>query len=475
MHLTAELAPYARTGGLGEAVATLARFQAQAGIPVACVVPFHREIARKRVRVTRLGPPIAFTVAGRTEEVELLETVPEGRGPHPRIVFVHAPRYFDRDGLYGDAAGDYADSARRWACFTLGALEGLRRVHDGPGIVHAHDWHAALAPAYLRTRYANDPWHARLGAVVNVHNAGYQGHFPAATMADVGLPSSLYDLHHFEWYGRMNQLKGGMAFADAIVTVSPTHADELRTPDGGFGLHDFFRSLGGRFGGILNGIDQAAWDPATDRQLPATYSSEDLAGKAACKVALQRLFGLPLAPRTPLFAMSARMVHQKGLDLVLDAGLHDLPCQFVFLGAGEARYVRGLHALARRVPDRIGMQEHFTDRLEHRLLAGADACLMPSLYEPCGLTQMRAQRYGCLPLARRVGGLADTIDDGVTGFLFDGYDAGALRGGLQRVVHTYGHPDAWTAMQRRAMARDFGWETAEHRYRGVYQSVLDRR
>ncbi len=475
VHLTAELAPYARTGGLGEAVATLARFQAKAGIPVVIFVPYYREVARRHPPLARLGEPITFDVGGRTETVELLETTLPGPGPHPRIVFVAAPHYFDRDGIYGDAHGDYRDNARRWACFCLGALAAIARVMDDACVVHAHDWHAALAITYLRTWFARDPRYARHGAVASVHNAGFQGHFPTATMGDLGLPWEAYNVHQLEWYGRVNLLKGGTAFADAVVTVSPTHADELRTADGGFGLHEHFRSLGGRFVGITNGIDQDVWNPATDPHIPARFSAADLEGKATCKASLQRLYGMPLGPRTPVVAMSARMVYQKGLDLILDSGFLELPAQFLFLGAGEACYERALSALAREHPATVGVQLHFTDRFEHRLLAGADICLMPSMYEPCGLTQMRAQRYGALPLARRVGGLADTVEDGVTGFLFDEYTAASFLAGAARAVHAYGNPPTWQAMQRAAMARDFGWDRAEARYRVVYQFALDRR
>ncbi|MCE9601153.1 MAG: glycogen synthase [Gemmatimonadetes bacterium] len=475
VHATAELAPFARTGGLGEAVRTLARFQAKAGIDVTIVMPYYGDVARKAPPVTPLGPPLQVPVGGRSEEVTLLELVRPVGPPSPRVIFVASPTYFGRDGIYGDAQGEFRDNARRYACFSLAVIEALPRISDGPVVVHAHDWHAALVPVYLRGLLAHDTRYARVGAVLSVHNAGFQGHYPAATMADLGLPWSLYTLHHLEWYGRMNLLKGGMSLADAVVTVSPTHADELRTEAGGFGLHDAFRELGARFIGIVNGIDQEEWDPATDTQIAARFSRDDLSGKAACKASLQRLFGLPKRARTPLVGMSARMVYQKGLDLIFGSGFLTLDAQFVFLGAGEERYERALLDLARRAPDRLGVQLNFTDRLEHRLLAGADLCLMPSMYEPCGLTQMRAQRYGALPLARRVGGLADTIEDGVTGFLFDEYTSDDFLHGTARAVLAYRDAATFARMQREAMGRDFGWEHAEARYRDVYRFAAARR
>ncbi len=475
VHATAELAPFARTGGLGEAVRTLARFQAQAGIDVAIVMPYYGDVAKLAPPVQPLGPSFQVTLGGRSDEVTLLELVRPAGPPTPRVIFVQSAAYFGRDGIYGDANGDFRDNARRYACFSIAVLEALPRLTAGPTVVHAHDWHAALVPVYLRGLLSSDERYARVGAVLSVHNAGFQGHFPTATMADLGLPWSLYTSRYLEWYGRVNLLKGGMSLADAVVTVSPTHADELRTEGGGFGLHSSFRELGGRFGGIVNGIDQEEWDPATDEHIVARYSRDDLTGKANCKASLQRFFGLPKRAHTPLIAMSARMVYQKGLDLILGSGFLMLDAQFVFLGSGEPRYERTLLDLARRAPERLGVQLNFTDRLEHRLLAGADFCLMPSMYEPCGLTQMRAQRYGTLPLARRVGGLADTIEDGVTGFLFNDYTSDDFLHGAARAMEAYRDPATFAAMQRDAMARDFGWEHAEARYRDVYRFAAERR
>src|SRR5207247_2224827 len=294
-------------------------------------------------------------------------------------------------------------------------------------VLHAHDWHTGLAPVYLRTVFAGEPLHRRLGSVLSVHNAGFQGHFPPETMTALGLPGELYNPQVFEWYGRMNILKGGLTFSDLAVTVSPTHARELLTPEGGFGLQEKFTELGDRVVGILNGIDPRLWNPATDPHITATYSIDELAGKRRCKAALQRAYGLPQRAHTPLFGMSARLVSQKGLDLVLGADLlGKTDAQFIFLGAGEHRYHAALTELAAAAPDRVAVEFAFTDHLEHGLLAGADLLLMPSLYEPCGLTQMRAQRYGTIPVARRVGGLLDSIVDGETGVLFAEYTSAAL-------------------------------------------------
>jgi len=273
----------------------------------------------------------------------------------------------------------------------------------------------------------------------------------------------------------MNFLKGGLAFTDFVTTVSPTQAVELRTPGGGFGLHEVFQALGDRLVGILNGIDQREWDPATDDQITARYSPDEMEGKRRCKAALQRSFGLPQRRRTPLFGMTGRLVTQKGLDLILGAQeLLEADAQFVFLGSGEQRYEQALVELALYAPNRIGVQLDFTDRLEHRLMAGADLFLMPSLYEPCGLTQMRAQRYGSPPIVRHVGGLADTVDDGVTGFAFDPYTSDAFQEATFRALDSFEHPSKWHTIMRQGMARDFSWERSVATYLDVYRRAVAR-
>jgi starch synthase len=329
---------------------------------------------------------------------------------------------------------------------------------------------------YLRTAFAGSSFHDSLATVLSVHNAGFQGHYPTETMSDLGLSPELYNDQVFEWYGRVNFLKGGLAFSDVVVTVSPTHARELCTPQGGFGLQETFIALGDRLIGILNGIDNEIWNPETDPHIAANYSAKDLAGKPRCKAALQHAYELPEQPRTPVFGMSARLVGQKGLDLVLGGGLLDLPdAQFIFLGAGEHRYHEALANLAAASPDRVVAEFAFTDRLEHRLLAGADLLLMPSLYEPCGLTQMRAQRYGTVPIVRAVGGLQDSVSDGVTGFLFNDYTPEALEDGVRMVLERYADRDGWRTVMRQAMARKFGWDQPTEQYAAAYRRALTTR
>jgi len=476
VHIVGELAPFARSGGLGEAVNSLARFQAASGLETSIVMPLY-DAARPNIPdMEPIGPAFRVTVGPRSETVRLWKLIAPDDHPLAAVAvyFIESEEYFARPGIYGPPGADYLDNARRYACFAMAALNALPVIApDQPVLVHAHDWHAALAPVYLRTTLAGDPRFHRTKVVLSVHNAGYQGHFPPETMADLGLPPALYNWRQLEWYGRVNLLKGGLVFADAAMTVSPTHAHELRTQAGGFGLDGVFVSLRDRFIGIANGIDQQIWDPATDPILPANYSIDSLSGKIECREALQLELGLRPTDEMPIVAMSARLVAQKGMDLILgDPAYFAFDAQFAFLGAGEPRYEDALHAIASRAPHRIVVETRFNEELEHRLLAGADMCLMPSQYEPCGLTQMRAQRYGTIPVARRVGGLADTIEDGVTGFLFDDYTPADFTRAVMRAIDQFEEPDGWLQMMRNAMARDFGWEQSAAKYLNVYRRVF---
>lgn len=471
LHVAAEYWPVAQIGGLAEAVHGLAAEEARAGARVAVVVPLYRSVREAGLPLESFGRPVRVRVGARDEMVRLWRWARPGE---PDVLFVDHPPSFDRPALYGEG-GDYPDNDQRFALFSHAALRLLPDIATGPVVLHAHDWHTALVPVYLRTLYEGVFPFCGTGAVLSVHNAGYQGHFPPESVRAVGLPAELYDWRRMEWYGRANWLKGGLAYADAVVTVSPTHADELRTPVGGFGLHEAFQELGDRFVGILNGIDGAAWNPATDHQLAAPYSAAEPAPKARCKAALQQELGLAVGERIPLAAMSARLVAQKGLDLVLAGLVERFPeVQFVFLGRGEHRYEEALGALAQRFPGRVVLERNFHDAIEHRLLGGADILLMPSLYEPCGLTQMRAQRYGALPVARSVGGLADTVVHERTGFLFLDHSPEAFEQALRRALEVYRDRPEWEARVRHAMRRNFGWAHSVSRYFDLYRRALAR-
>jgi starch synthase len=465
VHITAECWPFARTGGLGEAVAGLAASQATDGAAVTVIMPLYRAVREKAGALRPVGGPLPLTTGGGSETIQLYE-VPALPG-EPRVIFVDHPASFDRDGIYGENGRDYDDNGRRFALLSLAAVEALPHVAPAARIVHAHDWHAAPALARLRDQGTTGRPVLR---VLSIHNAAFQGQFGFECISGLGLRQSGTD---FECYGHANYLKGGLAAADLAFTVSPNHAAELRTPEGGFGMHEQFASLGDRLAGVLNGVDTTSWNPATDAFIASRYSRVALAGKAACKAALQRECGLAESPATPLFAMCTRLAEQKGLDLVLAAELSQITnAQFVFVGRGERRYEEALAALASAAPGRIALRLDFSDALEHRVIAGADALLMPSLFEPCGLTQMRAQAYGTLPVVRKVGGLVDTVVDTVTGFAFDDYTPAAFSGAVQGAIECHARKRMWRGMMRRGMLRDFGWDRAARQYAGHYRAGL---
>jgi starch synthase len=454
-------------------VANLARFQSRAGIRTIALLPLYRVAREVAGELRPLGEPFQVRLGERIETVQLWTlTAPP---PGPLAVFVEHDSSFDRPRIYGDASGDYPDNLQRYSLFAMACAEAIPRLSQGPTLVHAHDWHAALTLTYLRTAGPDRPAPDRVATVLSVHNAGYQGHYPPAVLPSIGLPWELFHWRALEWYGQFNVLKAGLVCADEVVTVSPNHAKELRTAEGGFGLHEVFRWLGRRFTGILNGIDVDAWDPRTDPSIEARYSAADLEGKSVDKAALQRHYGLSIEARTPIFVMAARLVAQKGLDLVLAGSeLFSLDAQFVFLGEGEPRIEAALRALARANPSTVAVDSRFTDQAEHRLMAGADALLMPCQYEPCGLTQMRSQRYGVPPIVRRVGGLADTVDDGITGIVFEPFDAAALSGATLRAVDCYHNPPEWRRMVRTGMDKDFSWQRSVESHLEVYRRAVAR-
>lgn len=470
VHLSAEYFPYARSGGLAEAVAGLANTQAASGHNVVVFCPLYRSVREKAPDLAPVGRPYPVHLGPTVEEVRYFRELKAP--PGPKVVFIDHPHYFNRGGLYGENGRDFADNAERFAFFSLAVLEAIPRLIQGDVIIHAHDWHTAPVFAYARS-YANfRERYLRTPMVMSVHNGGYQGHFGAEMVHRLGIPPELFTYSAGEWYGRLNFLKLGLTHCDCAVTVSPNHARELRTPQGGFGLQEVYAWMGDRFGGITNGIDQGDWDPGADGHVAAYFDRDHLEGKARCKAALQRTFGLPQRKRLPVFAMAARMVTQKGLELVMRSHrVQSLDAQFIFLGSGEKRFEDALTRLAARRPRNVAVQLAFTDVLEHRIIAGADMLLMPSQYEPCGLTQMRAQRYGTLPVARRVGGLADTIADDETGFLFDDYHPAALDWAIDRALKRYAEPAGWTARMKAAMARDFDWARSAEQYDQLYEKA----
>jgi starch synthase len=466
-----EAVPFAKTGGLADVLGALPLALGRLGWQVTVVLPQYRGAERGPVRAR-----MALTVGGVTSEVGLIE-VPLAVGVH--AVLVDEPSLFDREGLYGVGNADYPDNPRRFAVLARAALEYAGSAPVPPSLVHAHDWQAGLVPVYLRTRYRDHPTLGGIGAVFTIHNLSYQGLFAADWLPRLDLPWDLLSMDRLEYWGRISFLKGGLVDSDVITTVSPRYAHEIQTPEGGVGFDGILRGRAADLVGILNGIDTDAWDPRRDPHLPAPFGPDDLSGKRAAKQAVLARYGIPTDAPTmarPLIAMISRMVDQKGFDLVaaLEPELPRLDASFVVLGTGEARYQDHWRRLAARRPDRIGAEIGFDEGLAHLIEAGADAFLMPSRFEPCGLNQMYSLRYGTVPIVRAVGGLADTVRDPAspggppTGFVFEAPTPEALLDALRRALAAYADPPRWRAMQVAGMTEDHSWDRSAREYVTIY-------
>ena len=474
--VTPELVPFAKTGGLADMVTSLATALEELGLQVSVILPGYRAVLQHAPRWRDTGVRLRVPIAGGAEEASVL-TAAVGRAIAVHIV--RADRYFDRPYFYGTSGGDYADNGERFAFFARAALEVLR--HSGaPHLLHAHDWQAALAIAFLKAQPERYPGFASLRTVLTVHNLGYQGLLPVHDWRVLGLDSSLFTPRHLEFHGSINLLKAGLVFADALTTVSPTYSREIQTPEHGFGLEGVLRARESCLQGILNGADYRIWNPRHDSFLARTYWSGDLSGKAACKADLQRRMGLPQDPRAPLVGMISRLVSQKGFDLIeaVAEELFSLPLQLAILGSGDHRFEDFVRSLAVRYPEKAGISLAFDEGLAHRIEAGADMFLMPSRYEPCGLNQLYSLKYGTIPIVRATGGLRDSVQEfdqstgEGTGFVFEPYEGPALLAAVSRALAAFEHPELWSRVVRNAMTADFSWTRSAVEYRALYESLM---
>ncbi|MEQ1505629.1 MAG: glycogen/starch synthase [Myxococcota bacterium] len=466
--VSSELAPFSKTGGLGDAVAGLAKGYARAGHKVWTVSPRYRGVA----------PEAQFT--GFVARIPLAAW--EQRAPIAKLerdgvthLFVDNGMY-DRDGLYGDVNGTYGDNHIRFALLCQAALHAARRFAPDDTVFHCHDWQAALLPAYLKAYWRPLGLFERGGTVLTLHNPAHQGRLPASLFVDLELPARWFTPWGLEFHGDLGLLKGGILHADQLTTVSPTFAREIVTPGGGFGLESVLLGRAVDLTGILNGIDPDEWDPAADSHLAEPYDATTLDGKAACKAALQRELGLPVAPDAPIVASVGRLDPQKGVELLVDSipWLADRGAQVVVLGSAAAAhrtFEHRLRELEHHYPDRVRAWIGYSEAIAHRMMAGADLFAMPSLFEPCGLTQMYAQRYGTPPVVRRTGGLADSVEEvdpwthAGTGFFFDRPSGMALRDAVWRGLELYEHDrEAFDQVRLRGMTRDFSWDRAVPAY-----------
>jgi starch synthase len=466
-----EALPFAKTGGLADVLGALPLALARLGWQVAVALPRYRGVTAG-VAIERFS----LLLDGRSTQVGLFD---EPLGDGARALLVDVPDLYDRDGLYGTGTADYPDNALRFGALVRAALEFVARTGVRPSIVHAHDWQAGLAPVYLRTLYKGHPVLGGTPSVFTIHNLAYQGVFASGWLPRLDLPGDLASSASLEYWGRISFLKGGINEADLITTVSPKYAEEIQTPEFGFGFDGIVRGRAADLIGILNGIDTEQWDPERDEFLPSPYSASDLSAKRAAKSALLERYRLPVDERTmtrPVIGMISRMVEQKGLDLIAGSAgeIPALEATFIILGTGDPRYEALWRALAAAHPDRIGVQIGFDEGLAHLIEGGADMFLMPSRFEPCGLNQMYSLRYGTVPIVRAVGGLADTVVDGVTGFVFAEYTPEALLQVLRRALVAFQDPRNWRALQLAGMKQDHSWDRSAREYVRIYEKVIQQ-
>jgi len=477
-----ELTPIVKTGGLADVMCSLSAELKARGHDVRVVIPYYSSIGSLNGLETELDS-MCVTMGQGEEWCAVRRWINADKVP---VYLIEHHGYFSRDGIYHDAAyNDYQDNPHRFGFLCRAALQWCIDSGFKPDVVHANDWQTAALPAYLKNWFWDHPTLGRAASVLTIHNVAYQGTYPAHHMDYLGLGWHHFTPDKFESYGELNLLKGGIAFADVVNTVSPGHAREITAPFGGFGLAPFLKGKGDAFCGILNGVDYSEWNPETDRYLPTKYSVDDLTGKAECKRRLQREFNLEERDDVPLIGIIGRFAHQKGYHLVRDAIediLWEMQVQFVILGSGDGELQSYFGGLPVRYPGRVGSWIGYNNAKSHLIEAGADFFLMPSLFEPCGLNQLYSLKYGTLPIVHATGGLDDTVEqydeqtgDG-TGFKFYSISAHALRHTVGWAVSTYfDRPEHMQMMIKRSMQKDFSWHKEVLAYEAFFELAIRKK
>jgi len=477
---SSEVHPFSKTGGLADMVGAMGKALAHAGHDTRIVTPLYRGIREKYPQIQRVDWWFDLPLGARRVQAELWSLEMDNG---PLVYFIHQPDFYQRAGLYQENDFSYADNAERFIFFSKCVAQLARYLPWRPDVVHTNDWQTGLVPALILQQRRAEGWGNPPPTCLTIHNLAYQGIFPPGAFALTNLPGEFFTPDTAEFYGQLNCLKAGIAFADAITTVSPRYAREIMTEGFGCALDGLLRQRQGRLFGILNGVDHEDWSPATDRFLPQTYSARRLAGKAVCKRALQREVDLPESADTPLFGTISRLAEQKGVDIQLGALLEMLSAdiQFVQLGSGSSAYERGYYELARRFPDKVAVRVGYDEGLAHRIEAGCDFYLMPSRYEPSGLNQMYSLCYGTVPIVRAVGGLDDSVIDysqdaaRANGIKFHEYSSRALSKAIRKALALYQYPDLLQHFRRNAMKSDFSWEQTVDEYLKVYATINAQR
>lgn len=481
MHIVfaaSECAPWAKTGGLADVVSALPKTLVKMGHKVQVYLPYYRQVAKMVPAPPVVLPSVTVPFPYYNRFARILDG---GVTDGVQMYFVDVPELFDRESFYATPSGDYPDNAERFGTLCRAILE-ASKIIGIPDVYHVHDWQTAMLAAMLRSIYYFDPVLRHVPSLLTIHNAGYQGWFPPRTIETLLMPWDMFTLDKLEQYDKLNFLKGGIVYADAITTVSRTYAQEIQTPEFGNGLEDVLKKRAGDLFGILNGADYSEWNPATDPHIAAHYTAKKLDGKKECRRDLLHAFRFEnVSDNTAVLGLVSRFATQKGIDFItsiLDRLVQE-DIVLVMLGNGEEYYERLLTEMAERYPDKVRVQVRFDNVVAHKIEAGADIFLMPSRYEPGGLNQIYSLKYGTIPVVRATGGLQDSIDErpdgGGTGFKFWGYDPEDFFDAIRRALTTFRDKKVWKAMMQRAMEEDFSWQKPAQEYVQVYERIVKNR
>lgn len=473
LFVASECVPFCKTGGLADVIGALPKELRKRRHDVRILLPKYRTIRGQEFGIKETRERVQVPIGGRIETGEIRIAKTDKKIP---VYFIHHEGYFGRSGLYRTSEGDYPDNAERFLFFCRAALEACKAVQFRPDIMHVHDWQTGLIPAMLRFHYAQDAFFQHTRTVMTIHNIAYQGIFPKTVVSLAGFPKESFVPEGLEYYDQINYLKAGLVYADALTTVSPSYAQQIRT------AHEFGRGLEGvlqhrqrDLEGILNGLDTEEWNPAKDPFLPRSFDVDSLAARSENKAALQRALRLPVDPSIPLLGLIARLDAQKGIDLLADIvpPLAQQNRQVVVLGQGDPLLQARLERLEGEFPNHFRLRSDFNEPLAHQIYGGVDIFLMPSRFEPCGLGQMIAMRYGAVPVVASTGGLRDTVTpvsaDGGTGFLFAPGSAAAFLNATEDACYLLGTPERWTALQTRVMTKDLSWDASAKLYIQCYR------
>ncbi|QSR87269.1 glycogen synthase GlgA [Candidatus Methylacidiphilum infernorum] len=467
LFISTELSPYAKTGGLGDAVASLLKALQAKGYSIGCVLPLYRSLMDRFKSMKKNGLLLKIHFGGKIVPVQVIQTQTDTGFP---LFLVRNDAFFNRDFIYGPPGKEYPDNFQRFVFFSKAALELAQWIKPLPKILHVHDWPTALVP--LLVRHLRLPFYT----VLTIHNLSYQGIFESHLFGLTGLPSIYFSLHGLEFFGKINLLKGGIIFSDWLTTVSPTYALEIQNPGYGCGLEGVIKQRAYKLTGILNGVDYSLWDPKTDPYIAQNYSLFNLKGKETCKKSLLKTFFLSFDDN-PLFCTLSRFIEQKGFELIIPL-IRELVfngCRFIFFGEGSSRIEKLLLDASSNYPTHVATKIGFDEILAHQIIAGADFLLMPSLFEPCGLSHLYGMKYATLPIARKTGGLADTIDGWEeekhrgTGILFDDPTPAALLKAIKKALHIFQNKSLLSSMRKEAMKKDFSWQKCLSSYEKIYR------